>query len=281
MPSLKPARKLWVWVLLFVIVLFLLSSNLSRKQTWNPLEQAFVEITAPFQKFVNFTLDLTENIWLKYFALVDVHNENIQLKQRLSKLELVNNRYQEVIATNRRLQELLQLRETINFPVKAVQVIGRDPSGWFESIIINKGKRDGLKVNMPVVNAEGVVGRLVSVSPNYSKVLLVIDQNSSVDCLIQRSRDKGIVKGLTSKICKLDYVVKTGEARENDLIITSGLGRVFPKGFPVGRITEVENPPGELFKVIRLKPSVDFSKLEELLVILKEDPLLNNQSEEK
>jgi rod shape-determining protein MreC len=126
---------------------------------------------------------------------------------------------------------------------------------------------------MAVVNASGVVGRLVSVSPNYAKVLLIIDQNSAVDCIIQRSREKSIVKGFTSKICKLDYVVKTSDVVVGDKVITSGMGRVFPKGLPVGEVIEVGSRPGELFKDIKIRPMVDFSKLEELLVILKEDPL--------
>jgi len=114
---------------------------------------------------------------------------------------------------------------------------------------------------------------LVSVSPKYAKVLLIIDQNSAVDCIIQRSREKSILKGFTSKICKLDYVVKTSDVVIGDKVITSGMGRVFPKGLPVGEVIGVGSRPGELFKDIKISPMVDFSKLEELLVILKEDPL--------
>jgi rod shape-determining protein MreC len=132
---------------------------------------------------------------------------------------------------------------------------------------------------MPVVNADGVVGRLVSVSPNYSKVLLIIDQNSAVDCIIQRSRDEGIVKGLTAKLCVLEYMLKTSDVVVGDKVVTSGLGRVYPKGLPVGKVLEVVNIPGELFKDIKVVPMVDFSKLEELLVILKEDPLVSQQEE--
>jgi rod shape-determining protein MreC len=131
-----------------------------------------------------------------------------------------------------------------------------------------------------VVNADGVVGRLVSVSPSYSKVLLIIDQNSAVDCIIQRSRDEGIVKGLSAKLCVLDYMLKTSDVVVGDKVVTSGLGRVYPKGLPVGEVLEVVNIPGELFKDIKVGPMVDFPKLEELLVILKEDPLVSQQEEE-
>jgi rod shape-determining protein MreC len=108
---------------------------------------------------------------------------------------------------------------------------------------------------------------------------LIIDQNSAVDSIIQRSREKGIVKGMSSEICKLDYVVKTGDVSPGDLVVTSGLGHVYPKGLPVGKVMEVVNTPGELFKQIKVRPLVDFSKLEELLVILKEDPLFGQKGE--
>jgi rod shape-determining protein MreC len=124
------------------------------------------------------------------------------------------------------------------------------------------------------------VGRLVSVSTHYAKVLLIIDQNSAVDCIAQRSREKGILKGLSSDVCELDYILKRSDVRIHDRLVTSGFGRVFPKGIPVGEIIAVEEVSGELFKNIKVKPVVDFSKLEELLVILKEDPLTDQLQEE-
>jgi rod shape-determining protein MreC len=108
---------------------------------------------------------------------------------------------------------------------------------------------------------------------NYGKVLLLIDQNSAVDCLIQRSREKGILKGLSSGLCKLDYVVRAGDVSVGDVVVTSGMDRVFPKGLPVGEVVAVEDTPWEFFKDVKVKPVVDFSRLEDVLVIKKEDPL--------
>jgi rod shape-determining protein MreC len=218
---------------------------------------------------------------VKYFGLINIRNENIRMKREIDALRTENNNYRELLSTHQRLQKLLQYKNTINLPFVAAQVIGRDPVGWFESVIIDKGEKSGLKVNMPVVNAQGVVGRLVSVSLNYSNVLLIIDQNSAVDCIIQRSRDKGIVKGLSSKICILDYVFKNSDVVVGDMAVTSGLARVFPKGLPVGDVVEVKNISGELFKDIKIRPVVDFSKLEELLIILKEDPLTSHSKERR
>jgi rod shape-determining protein MreC len=274
----KRIKTVWIGVIIFFFfALFLLSSNLGKKRAWNPAEQIIIEIVAPLQKVILQTIRVTEGVWLKYFHLIDVRDENRDLKRELDALRMENNQYRELLTSNKRLQNLFQFSETLNYPVLAVQVIGWDPTGWFKSVIIDKGAKSGLKINMAVVNASGVVGRLVSVSPNYAKVLLIVDQNSAVDCIIQRSREKSILKGYTSKICKLDYVVKTSDVVVGDMVITSGMGRVFPKGLPVGEVVEVVSRPGELFKDIKVRPEVDFSKLEELLVILKEDPLSTQQ----
>lgn len=272
-------RTIWLWVFIIGAVLFLLSSNSDLGPTWNPAEQFVIEITAPFQKLIKQTTKSTEELWLNYFRLVDVHHENTQLKNEIHVLKMANSRYRELLATQERLEELLQFKQTINRPVLAAQVIGLDPTGWFKSVIIDKGKWAGLRLDMPVVNAFGVVGRVVSVSSNYAKVLLIIDQNSAVDCLVQRSRDRGMLKGLMSEICKLDYVAKSNDITMGDIVVTSGLGGVFPKGLPVGRILDVKEISGELFKDIKIRTAVDFSKLEEVLVIVEESKSSNQLKE--
>jgi rod shape-determining protein MreC len=275
--NLRRIKTIWIYVVFIFLALFLLSSNLGKRHPWSPFEQIIVEVTAPFQRLIMKSVKFTENLWLSYFDLLDLRNENVHLRRQVDALRMENDRYRELVATHQRLRELLQFKNTIDWPVLAAQVIGRDPTGWFESVIIDKGKTSGLKVNMPVVNAVGVVGQLVSVSPNYAKVLLIIDQNSAVDCLIQRSREKGIVKGLSPNACKLDYVVKTGDVAPGDLVVSSGVGGAYPKGLPVGEVVEVKDIPWELFKDIKVRPMVDFSKLEELLVILKEVPQFGHQ----
>lgn len=267
-------KKFWILIILIFAGLILISTSTVRK-SWNPITRLLVEIVAPFQKITRNTVSITEDLWLKYFGLINTSEENTRLKKEIDLLTMENFRYRELLATHQRLQQLLQFKDTTEQNVLAAQVIGRDPTGYFRSIIIDKGENSGIKVNMPVVNSNGAVGQVVSLSYNYAKVLLVIDQNSSVDSIIQRSRDSGIIKGLSSKVCLMENVVKTSDIHVGDVVVTSGLGGVFPKGIPVGEVIEVEDPPGELFKDVKIKPSVDFSKLEEVLVILKEGPLSN------
>jgi rod shape-determining protein MreC len=273
--------KIWIWIFFVCFILFLLSSNSGTRSAWSPPEKFLIEITAPFQKLIKQTTHMTRDFWLNYFYLVNLHNENRELKEDVDYLRMENSRYREMLATHERLKELLQFKQTINWPVLAAQVIGLDPTGWFRSIIIDKGEKAGVRLNMPVVNAYGVVGRIVSVSPGYSKILLIIDQNSAVDCLVQRSRDRGMLKGLSTEVCQLDYVDKSDYVALGDAIVTSGLGGVFPRGLPIGTVISVREVSGELFKDIKITPTVDFSRLEEVLVILKESEWSNQLKEKK
>ena len=273
MHPLKRIRAYWIWVIFVFVALVLISFNAGKRRSWTPAEQVVIEITAPAQKFMRRSAETVEKAWLKYFSLVDLRDENTRLKEEVNDLRMQNDLYRELASTHARLRELLQFKEGLRSPMVAAQVIGRDPTGWFESIFIDKGTNAGLKLNMPVVDARGVVGRLVAVSPNYAKVLLIIDQNSAVDCLIQRTREKGILKGLPSQLCRLHYVSRAADVAVGDKIVTSGLDRIFPKGLPVGEVMEIVDTPWEFFKDVRVKASADFSKLEEVLVLLKEDPL--------
>jgi rod shape-determining protein MreC len=266
---LRRFRKIWLWILCIGFVLFLISSNSGQTSNWHPAEKLVIELTAPFQKLITETFNLTKQFWHNYFYLVNLRQENQELRRRIDALRLQNSRYRERLATHQRLQELLHFEESLQHPTMAAQVIGLDPTGWFRSVIIDKGKNDGLQINMPVVNASGVVGKIVSISDDYAKVLLIIDQNSAVDALVQRSRDRGMARGFSRQLCALDYVLKSSDVRVGDSVVTSGLGGIFPKGLPVGRISRVEDPPGSLFKEIELRPTVEFSKLEEVLIILE------------
>ncbi len=268
-------RKIWIWLILIAFVVFLFLFNSVRIRNWNPAEQIIIEITAPIQKVIIQAVTAVKDVWLDYFQLVNVRQENKRLSREIDVLKMENNRYCELLATYQRLSELLYEKETLNLPTLEAQVTGMDPSGLFKSIIISKGKAAGLRLDMPVIHARGVVGRIVSISKNYAKVLLIIDQNSSVDCLLQRSRARGIAKGFAGNICKLDYVAESSDVRVGDVLITSGLGGVFPKGLAIGHISKINKASIGLFQDIEITPAVDFSRLEEILVIMEGNPSLN------
>jgi rod shape-determining protein MreC len=262
-------RPKWGFYIFILLSLILLSLSIGKGHEWSLAEKLAVEITGPFQKFFMGTISTAKDIWRNYFFLVETRQENLLLKRNISLLKSENNRYQELLLANQRLQNLLNFQENTKEPLLPARVVEWDSSGLFKSIIIDKGESDGLKINMPVVNSEGVVGRVVSVSPNYAQVLLITDQNSAIDGLVQRSRGRGMLKGRGSSECCFDYVIKTCDIKTGDIIITSGLGRMFPKGLYLGIVGKINDFPNKLFKDVRVAPAVDFYKLEEVLIILR------------
>jgi rod shape-determining protein MreC len=261
----------WVTYIFVVLSVILLSLSIGKGQEWKPVEKLAVEVTAPIQKCFIGIVRLLRDVWRDYFFLAEARRENIRLKARIERLELENSEYQEILLTNKRLQDLLNFHNKPDDPLLPATVAGWDSTGMFKSIIIDKGSSEGVAINMPAVSSEGVVGRVVSVSPHYSQVLLATDQNSAIDGLVRRSRGRGMVKGNGSDECRFDYVIKTCEIKPGDVIVTSGLGGVFPKGLCLGRVKSVEDSPYKLFKDVRVIPAVDFNTLEEVLIIMTDD----------
>ena len=262
-------RAKWISYIFILLSLILLSLSIGKGQGWNPAEKLAIEITAPFQKIFVGTISTARDIWKNYFFLAETRQENLRLNQKIDLLEIENSRYQELLLTNQRLQQLLKFQENTEETFLPARVIGWDSSVLFKSIIIDKGENDGLKINMPVVNSKGVVGRTISVSPNYAQVLLVTDQNSAVDGLVQQSRCRGMLKGRGLSECSFDYVIKACDIETGDAIVTSGLGSVFPKGLYLGTVKKIKDSPDRLFKDVMVVSAVDCSKLEEILVILR------------
>ena len=171
------------------------------------------------------------------------------------------------------MSKLLQIKDSLPPPTLTAQIVGRDPSLWFRTIIIDRGSSEGVEKGMPVVTVEGVVGQILDTSPNYSKVLLANDPNSAIDVLVQKNRVQSILKGNGSTGFNLLYVLKNADVEKGDAIVTSGLGDIFPKGLPVGKVSEVTKSKRGMFQKIDVKPSVDFSQLEYLIIIMHENSL--------
>jgi len=154
----------------------------------------------------------------------------------------------------------------------AARVIGGDATGLSRTLLLSQGSSVGLHPEMAVLSTDGVVGKLITVSPNASRVLLVSDRNSGLDAIDQRSRARGIVAGVTDDGLIMKYVDRTGDVKPGDAIITSGMDGIFPGGLLVGQVVRVSQEGPGLFLNIEIKPAVDFSKLEELLVLTERPP---------
>jgi rod shape-determining protein MreC len=227
-----------------------------------------VSVIAPFQKASSKSIHFLRDIWYHYFYLIHVANENESLKKALDKALEKNIRYKEIQLANSRLRSLLNFEKTMTDPVIPAEVIGKDPSPWFKTILIDKGKEDGLARGMAVVVPKGIAGQVTEVSSHYSKVLLIIDPNSAVDALIQSDRARGIIKGDAAGQCLFKYVLRKHDIAVGDIVVSSGLDGIFPKGLAVGKVSGVFKPKAGIFQEVTVTPYVDFEKLEEVLVVL-------------
>lgn len=254
-------------IVLIAVNIILLSVSNRRYQSYGPGRIA-ISLIAPLQEAVSRSIRFVKDIWVHYFFLVETAKENDNYKKLLSHAVERNNMYKELKLSNIRLRSLLDFQKTITNKIIAAEVIGKDPSPWFKTIMINKGKDDGVKKGSAVVIPEGIVGQVAEVSLHNSRVLLIIDPNSAVDALVQRSRARGIIKGGFSDQCVFKYVLRKKGVVVGDTVVSSGLDGVFLKGFRVGQVSGVVKPNSGIFQEVTVTPCVDFEKLEEVLIVL-------------
>ena len=263
------SRKMFiaVGVGLFVAINLIVISMTSRQnfQMHGP-EEVLITLTAPFQLVVQRSVSFVSSVWKNYFACVSKAQESIILKNQLARVQQIENRNLELAMENARLKKFVAFTSAASGTYVAARVIARDPSPWFKTLMIDKGERDGLEKNAPILVPEGVVGQITKVSPNFSRVLLITDRNSAVDALVQNTRARGVVKGGEDNRCVFVYALRKEEIHAGEAIVTSGLDQVFPKGLKIGTVLDVAKDHSRLFQDIVIQTSVDFDKLEEVLV---------------
>ena len=206
------------------------------------------------------------NLWSGYVALKDAHRENDALKHELQILQV---RLQEERAEAQRtdsLRQLLELRERADLDTTAAEVIAAAASPDFRTVTIDKGTGEGLKTDMAVISPAGVVGRVILPSGRAAKVQLLIDRNAAAGGLIERTRVQGVVEGFGDGSLRMEYVPGTADVKPGDLVVTSGIDGIYPKGFVIGTIEQVERGSGG-YHLITVRPAVDFTRLEEVLVV--------------
>jgi rod shape-determining protein MreC len=233
-----------------------------------------VATVTPFEKAFVFTTHGIRDVWRNYFYLRGVRSENRALQEEISQLRLQQARMAEDAAQARRLQLLLGFKEQFISKTLPAQVIGSSGSEQSRIIYIDKGARDGLKIDidnpLPVITDQGIVGRVLRVFPSSSQVLLVNDPTSGVGAILEKSRLQGVLKGSPSGDVILDKVMSDEQVEPGERVLTSGGDRIFPKGLLVGYVKDVKTGP-DLFLKIHVRLSANLSKVEEVLVITKVD----------
>jgi len=229
-----------------------------------------VGAVTPLEKLLGWTQTSTSNIWHNYFYLRGVRAENRSLKTQIEQMRLEQVRMSQDADQARRLQALLGFKEQFISQTMAAQVIGSSGSEQSRSVYIDKGEHDGIKPDMAVITADGIVGKVLSVYRSTALVLLINDHSSGVGAILDKTRLQGIVRGTPAGEVTLERVMSDETVPAGEQVLTSGGDGIFPKGLLVGRVTKV-SPGTELFLDIHVRPAADLSKLEEVLVVTKID----------
>jgi rod shape-determining protein MreC len=263
-------RFLLLAIILLLATVILYSYNLRQKTTTTFFERSVLTLAAPFQLSIDGIVDSITDTWRNYLWLVDARQRNLALEQENLQLRSQLQQVTEVSLQNKRLRKLLAFVDDLDLPALPAQVIGEDASNWARTIIIDKGTRAGLHNGLPVVAAQGVVGRIIKIAPDSSRVLLITDASSAIAALIQRTRTRGVARGRGDNL-SIEYALRDANIQEGDLLVTSGMGGVFPKGLPLALVESVKKDQFGLFQQITAMPTIDFSLLEEVMVIVGED----------
>ncbi|MFQ5457079.1 MAG: rod shape-determining protein MreC [Myxococcota bacterium] len=250
----------------------LLSSSIQRETRFSFLDRLLFDLAVPIEKMVALPAQAVGGVWNDYFDLIDVKKDNAALRRRLTELAEENRQFREALLAAERHRLIGEMRDRLPQPMIPARVIGADSSSWFRTVLLDRGTRDGIEKGMAVVTPAGAVGHVLATSSRASKVLLITDRASALDIMVERSRARGIIEGKTESRCDLKYVVHGEDVKVGDLLLSSGMGGIFPKGLPVGTVTEVSSEKRGMFQHALVEPVVDFNKLEEVFVILELSP---------
>jgi rod shape-determining protein MreC len=271
-------------VLIILILLSLIAIVLDQNEDLQPIEDLVLRFVVPIQgkltSLTNRVTDLTQTTQ----DIKELRGRNEVLQSLANSLMIENVRLKEIESENETLRRLLnftQANPTHSYKAAEVKgrVIGRDPSNFLSHLIIDSGSEEGIEKGMPVVTERGLVGRITEVGTSWAKVMLIVDPSSSVNALIQTSRATGVVEGQVGGSLLMKYIPQGETVNINDIVLTSGLGGNFPKNLIIGQITTVHQRDIEMFQQADIRPTVDFNKLEIVLVITNFEPIVFEEGE--
>jgi len=251
--------------------ILLISAQVNTKSGVPVIERVTFGVFSEVQRGLSGGFSGIRNVWTGYIGLRHLKVENDALKRDLASAQVAVQEQRALADRTRGLERLLDLREHLQLKTVAAEIIGAAATPDFRTLTIDRGTRDGIRADMSVIAPAGVVGRLVVPSLRSAKIQLLIDRNAAAGAIIERTRAQGVVVGSGDDKLRLDYVSEVFDVVAGDVVITSGIDGIYPKGFIIGRIESVEKVGGS-YKRILVKPAVDFSALEEVLVVLTPTP---------
>lgn len=269
-------RDIVLCVALLCVPLVFLHSNIKNPHDLNPIDHALLRVSAPIQSAVTWAVSGVHRGWLHYIYLVGVEEENERLKKENGDHRFRLKEVTRQLARMKRYERLLSFRSTQQVETLGARVVGREASPFVRAlrVRIDRGDKE-VRTGAPVVTADGIVGRIGRIYGDYSDVILAVDPKSNIDVLIQRTSGRGLLRGIDGTnryACRIKYLLRQEEVKVGDLVVTSGVAGVFPKDLLVGRISEVKKRSYGLYQEVEVIPAVDFSTLEEMLVVLAPPP---------
>ena len=262
---------------LLILSLHLISTGVHPGDLAAGPQSAFLELIRPVDAAFTRLGEGASSIVADYVDLLHVRDENARLRNELTRVKSDQAHMAELEVENQHLGELLELKNALGASAVAAIVIGSDAAGISRTLVLGSGTDDGLRPGMAVLANQGVVGKIITVSPHASRVLLINDHNSALDGFDQRTRARGIVAGLVDDGLILKYADRSQDVRMGDTIVTSGLDGIFPRGLLVGTIQSVHREGPGLFLGVRITPAVDFRELEQVLILTQPPPHLDDQ----
>lgn len=263
-------RRMVVFLALFLFVVVLLTTQFrtSDRRAVGPLGTLVLTVLLPLEAGMVRITESGGHLWEQFTEIGRLRVENARLQAQVDALTREAAGLREQAAAVDRLERLLELREQVAYRSVPARVITRDPSRWFNTLTVDRGGRDGVMRNSPVITPDGVVGRVIEVTPTAARVLLIADSRSALGTLIQHSRAAGVAEGRGSRRLHLKYLSRTTVVRYGDRVVTSGLGGVFARGLVVGRVVSVTREEGALLQEAEVEPAAALDRLEEVLILL-------------
>lgn len=272
MGSFRRYRDTFIVVLLLAVPFFFLRANIRNPEDMSAIDRAIIRIAAPVQYVSSALARGISNLIGDYVYLVDVKADNNKLAYENARLAAKVRDLSAAEGENRRLRRLLGLRDTIAAETVSAVVVSKDTTEYFRVAHVtldNPGA--AVRPNMPVLSLDGVVGTVMRVAGDKVDVQLTIDSGFGVDVVVERTGARGFARGIGDRsryTMRIEYVQRTDEVNEGDLLLTSGVGCRFPKGIPVARVTKIDKREFGIYQTVEARPTSDFSRLEEVLIVL-------------
>ena len=238
-------------------------------------QSVMLEVTAPLERIVFAPIDGVRSFYERYVELVGVGGENRRLRRRLAEVEAENLQFKEALVASGHLARIAAMRDEVEIPMLPAEVVGLDVAPWFRSVLVDRGGQHGVEAGQPVITHEGVVGVVTATSGHAAKTMLLLDRQSAVDALVQRSRARGVLRGAGRDRLEFEFVVRGADVVEGDEVVTSGLGGIYPKGLRLGRVTALREAGGRLTRIAEVEPAVDLGQLEQVFVLLRRGPQMD------